>query len=306
MNWNYFLLDPLSWDEWRAWWDTREERALDIALSLFVITVLVIAVNIVSRRLLTRALRTFVTRAEKAKSTDAALIKRRADTVAGTMNWAIGIFVGIIAIGLVLGEFGFDLTTLIAGIGIVGIGLGLGAQLLVRDVLNGLFILMEDQYGVGDIVKVAGVSGQVVDVNPRRTVLRDLDGNVHVVPNSAITVATNMTQGFSRINLDIGVAYEEDIDRVVAVINDVGEKLAVDRAEDILSTPKVLRVDGFAENGVTIKVVGDVRVFMQWELSGELRKRIKERFDAESIEIPYPHRVSIVRGESQRGPFPSD
>jgi small conductance mechanosensitive channel len=187
-------------------------------------------------------------------------------------------------------------TTLVAGFGIIGLGIGLGAQTLVKDVINGMFILVEDQYGVGDVVSIAGVTGVVEEINPRRTVLRDLDGNVHTVPNSAIGVATNMTQQFSRINLDVGVAYEENIDRVIEVINDVCTDLVADYSGDVITPPQVLRVNALADSGVVIKILGDVRIGTQWMLMGELRRRIKNRFDEEGIEIPYPHRTMVQKG----------
>jgi small conductance mechanosensitive channel len=184
----------------------------------------------------------------------------------------------------------------VAGVGVAGIAIGLGTQTLVKDVINGIFILVEGQYAVGDVVQVAGVSGEVIEITPRRTVLRDVNGHVHVVPNSAITVATNMTQGFSRINLDVTVAYEEDIDRVTAVLDQVCAGLAADRAADFISTPKVVRVDNLGNDGIDLKILGDVRVFKQWELMGELRRRIKNRFDAEGIEIPYHREVQVPFG----------
>jgi small conductance mechanosensitive channel len=164
-----------------------------------------------------------------------------------------------------------------------------------------MFILVEGQYAVGDVVNVAGVGGQVIEITPRRTVLRDQNGHVHIVPNSAITVATNMTQGFSRINLNVSVAYEEDIERVTQVINDECEKLAADFPMDIILAPKVLRVDALGADGIDIKILGDVKVFRQWDLMGELRRRLKARFDDEGIEIPYRREVLVPYGGGAAG-----
>jgi small conductance mechanosensitive channel len=178
---------------------------------------------------------------------------------------------------------GVNVATLIAGFGIVGIAVGLGAQAFVKDIINGIFILTEDQYRVGDVVTVAGVTGEVVDINPRRTVVRDETGAVHSIPNGAIAVATNQTQGFSRINLDVPVTYDTEIGRATDLIRRVYEETAKERPEDFLGPPKLVRLNALLENYALIRVNGDVRVGTQWELTGELRRRLKERFESEGI-----------------------
>lgn len=283
-----FLFNPASWDDWQQW-------AGDNLTALVLIGIGLGIANFLFRRFAVRLLRRAVLRTATLRKEDEVLAIRRADTLAATVNWGFAIILTFLGTGLVLSQLGLNVSALIASVGVVGIALGLGAQTLVKDLINGLFILVEDQYGVGDVVQVAGVSGLVVEINPRRTVLRDLDGNVHVIPNSAITIATNMTRGFSRINVDFAVAYEEDIDRVTDVVNDVCRELSEERAADIIDPPKVLRVDALAASGVVVKVVGDVRPFMQWELMGELRRRVKKRFDVEGIEIPYPHQTTVIK-----------
>lgn len=291
-----FLFDPTSWSDWRGLF-TNEEGQLSVAAErLFTVLGIIVGLlvlDLILRWLIRRARSRIAERMTASRPGDAVAIRGRLETIAATLNWALTIFLVFLGTGLILGSLGLDVTTLVAGVGVVGIALGLGAQMLVRDVINGLFILLENQYQVGDVVQVAGVSGQVIEINPRRTVLRDLDGNVHSVPNSAITVATNMTPGTSRINLDISVSYEEDIDRAIRIINEECARLAEERRNDILEAPRVLRVDALGESGVVIKVLGEVRSFTKWELMGELRRRIKNRFDAEGIEIPYPHRMVI-------------
>jgi small conductance mechanosensitive channel len=135
-------------------------------------------------------------------------------------------------------------------------------------------------------------------VGLRRTVLRDLDGIVHYIPNGEIGVASNFTQEYSRVNLNVGVSYSEDLDHVMQVINRVGEEIAADPewAPAIITPPKALRVDNLGDSGIDIKVVGDTKPIKQWEVMGELRKRLKKAFDDEGIEIPYPHRVMVTRG----------
>jgi small conductance mechanosensitive channel len=179
----------------------------------------------------------------------------------------------------------------LAGLGVAGIAIGFGAQSLVRDLINGIFILLENQYGIGDVVTAAGISGLVEEVNLRRTILRDLDGIVHTIPNGEIRIASNFTKDYSRVNLNIPVAYGEDLDHVIAVINRIGKELAQDPAwqDLILKPPQVLRVDNFGDSGIEIKVLGDTRPIRQWDVMGELRRRLKKVFDEEGIEIPWPH-----------------
>jgi small conductance mechanosensitive channel len=180
---------------------------------------------------------------------------------------------------------------MLAGLGIVGIAVGFGAQGLIRDIFSGIFILLEDQYRIGDVVNVAGIGGLVEEINLRRTVLRDLDGIVHSIPNGEIKVASNFTKGYSRVNLNISVAYGEDLDHVIEVINRVCKEMAEDPkwSTDFVSMPQVLRVDKLGDSGIDIKILGDTKPIRQWDIMGELRLRLKRTFDEEGIEIPWPH-----------------
>jgi small conductance mechanosensitive channel len=161
----------------------------------------------------------------------------------------------------------------------------------VKDIVAGLFIILENQYRVGDVVRIADVSGIVEDINLRRTALRDLDGIVHVVPNGEIRVASNFTKEWSRVNMNVSVAYGEDLDHVISVINRVGKELAEDSqwAPSILTPPRALRVDNLGNSGIEIKILGETKPIRQWDVMGELRKRLKKAFDEEGIEIPWPH-----------------
>jgi len=293
------FLVPATADEWGDWF---RENGLTIAA----VIVGLLVIRLVVQRVVSRVIRSASLRAARARAEDPEVVERRVDTLLSTLGWLFNIFLALLGAVIVLDQLGVQVSALVAGVGVAGLAVGLAAQTLIKDVINGLFILVEGQYAVGDVVRVAGVSGQVVEITPRRTVLRDLDGNVHIIPNSAITVATNMTSGFSRINLNILVAYEEDLSRVVAVINEECERLVADRPDDFLSTPAVVRVDRLAEDGVELKVVGDVKAFKQWELMGELRRRVKERFDREGIEIPYRHEVQVMPRARKRDTASSD
>ncbi len=218
-------------------------------------------------------------------------MKKRADTIQYVFM-GVGKILIIILIGfLILGELNVSIGPILAGLGIVGIAVGFGAQYLIRDLIAGVFILMENQYRVGDVARVADIAGLVEDITLRKTVLRDLDGIVHHVPNGEIKVASNFTRHFSRVNLDVSVAYGTDLDHAIAVINRVGKEVAEDSnwSWRIKTPPQVLRVNKLGDSGIEIKILGDVKPIEQWNVMGELRYRIKKAFDAEGIEIPWPH-----------------
>jgi small conductance mechanosensitive channel len=229
-------------------------------------------------------------------------LARRVQTLSGALVTVVAIVVAIAAIFMILAEVGVDVTPLLATAGVAGIAIGLGAQGLIKDMIAGLFILMEDQYNKGDVVKVAGIAGQVEDVTLKRTVLRDLDGIVHSIPNGEITTASNYTKEYSRLHLDVPVAYGEDLDRCIEVINRVGQELAKDPAwgPKLRSAPQSLGVNKFGDSGIDIKVLGDTKPMMQWEVTREYRRRIKKAFDDEGIEIPWPH-IKLYYGEPKKG-----
>jgi moderate conductance mechanosensitive channel len=224
-------------------------------------------------------------------------LERRVNTIARLIIRIGGAVIGIIAVLMALGEFNIDIGPAVAGLGVVGIAVGFGAQTLIRDWLAGIFIVLENQFSEGDVVRIGGVEGAVESFSLRRTTLRDLDGTVHTVPNGQITVASNMTRLWARVNLDVGVAYDTDIDRATALINAVGDELQADPewGPRLLEPPKVVRVNALADSAVTLKVLGQVRAAEQWAVAGELRKRILGAFAANGIEIPFPHRVVVSR-----------
>ena len=203
----------------------------------------------------------------------------------------------VVAFLTILAEFGINLAPVLAGLGVAGVAVGFGAQALVRDVLNGFFILLENQYGLGDVVVVADRAGLVEEVNLRRTVLRDLDGAVHSVPNGEIRIVSNLTRDWSRVNLNIPVGYETDVDHAVSVLNRIGHDMAADPALGpfIVEAPQVLRVDALDDSGYALKVLGVTRPIHQWDVMGELRKRVLQTFPREGIEIPYPHTVLLAK-----------
>jgi small-conductance mechanosensitive channel len=218
-------------------------------------------------------------------------IEKRANTLVSIFKGIGRVFIVIIVVMMILPELGVDVVPLLAGFGIAGVAIGFGAQYLIRDLIAGIFIILENQYRVGDVVRVADIAGLVEDVTLRKTVLRDLDGIVHHVPNGEIKTASNFTRHFSRVNLNISVGYGTDLDHAISVINRVGQELSKDAKwrKVIKSPPQVLRVDNLGDSGIDIKILGDVKPIEQWAVMGELRLRLKKAFDAEGIEIPWPH-----------------
>lgn len=230
-------------------------------------------------------------------------LKKRMDTLDALGGRTLQAFIVMIAGLMVLGRAGLDIGPAVAGLGVVGIAVGFGAQSLVKDYLNGALILIENQFGKGDVVRAAGVAGSVEDFTLRRTTLRDLDGVVHTIPNGEIRVASNMTRVWSRINEDITVVYGTDIDKAIDVVDRVGAEMAGDPRwkRRVLEAPRVERVAALAEYGVTLKVLGTVRAADQWAAAGDFRKRLLDAFKTNGIEIPRPQRVVLARDPRDAG-----
>ncbi|MDH5781225.1 MAG: mechanosensitive ion channel family protein [Dehalococcoidia bacterium] len=264
------------------WLDTHGIRIL-------VITIIAVALYLLLRRFVSPLVKRTIT--QRMKRYPEEEIKKRVDTLSSAIVNTGTVVIAVFAIITILPEFGVNIAALLAALGIVGIAVGFGAQSLIRDLLAGIFILLEDQYRVGDVVKIAGIAGLVEQIGLRRTILRDLDGIVHSIPNGEIRVASNFTKLYSRVNLNISVAYGEDLDRVIKVINRVCKEMAEEPkwSAEFVSTPKVLRVDKLGDSGIDIKILGDTKPMRQWDIMGELRLRIKRTFDKEGIEIPWPH-----------------
>jgi len=218
---------------------------------------------------------------------------RREDTLIRIISGTIKISTVVFIFLMILSEFGIDIAPLIAGAGVIGLAFGFGGQYLVKDVITGLFIILENQYRVGDVVEIAGTAGLVEDISLRVTILRDLDGTVHHVPHGEVKNVSNMSMGFSRVNMNIGVSYDADIEKVKEVINRVGKKLSEDEEfKDKITDPiKYVRIDSFGDSSVSLKILGETKPLAQWEVAGEMRMRIKKEFDKEGIEIPFPQMV---------------
>ena len=214
-------------------------------------------------------------------------------TVAKLFRW-VGTVAIIFAIFYVVAEnHGLNVAPLIAGAGIAGLAFGFGGQYLIRDLINGLFILIEGQYRINDVVKIGQHGGLVEDINLRITTLRDLEGRVIIIPNGEVKEVVNFTREYAQALLDIGVAYKENVDHVMEVIKEIGKEMRSDKyfSKLILGDVEMLGVDDFADSQVTIKFRMKTLPIKQWEVMRECRRRIKNRFDELGIEIPFPHRT---------------
>jgi len=228
---------------------------------------------------------------------------KRAETLVRLLRQILAVAVWATASLVVLRELGVEIAPILASAGVAGLAVGFGAQNLVRDVISGFFLILENQVRVGDVAIINGTGGLVERINLRTIVLRDLTGTVHVFPNGTVNTLANLTQAWSAHVFDIGVAYKEDTDKVVEVIRRVGAELKADETFGpmILEEMEVFGVDAFGDSAVVIKGRIKTVPIQQWAVGREFKRRVKKAFDAEGIEIPFPHR-SIYFGEASH-PF---
>lgn len=268
--------------------------------------VLIMLAGYVGVRLLRVAfhrLEAVIVRAGEATETVPGATRKRVTTLINLLQTLAAVMIWAVVAVMSLDQLGVAITPILAGAGIAGLAVGFGAQNLVRDVISGFFLVLENQVRVGDVAIVNGTGGLVESITFRTIVLRDLGGVVHVFPHGTVNTLSNMTMGWSAYVIDVGVAYKEDTDRVVAVMRRVAEELRgdPDYAQMILEPIEVFGVDDFGESEVTIKARLKTRPIQQWSVGREYRRRLKKAFDVEGIELPFPHR-SIYVGEASK-PF---
>jgi small conductance mechanosensitive channel len=259
-----------------------------ITVKVVIIFAIAIALNIIQKKMIPMAI---IARVPKVREESQEQLVTRTKTMAYVVTKVVAAIIWIIVFVMVLGTIKLDITPLLATLGVASLGLGFAIQNIIRDYLQGFFIVMEDWYRIGDWVTISGMEGEVEKVSPRRTVLREINGTMHVIPHSQVQFASNQTRDWARINLYITVAYKEDISHVYQVINGVCKELKddPDYGTNLTSTPSAMRVSDLGDHGVDICIRGYTKPGEQWGLTGELRKRIKNRFDKEGIEIPWPH-----------------
>lgn len=219
--------------------------------------------------------------------------ERRAQTFAAILDYSTRVLVVVTAGLVVLNEVGTNITPFVTGAGIAGVALGFGAQSLVKDVLAGVFILTEEHFRVGDVVEIAGKSGEVERVNLRTTFIRDVDGAMHIVPNGQITVATNKSFRWSRVVLDLQLGYDTDLENVEVLLKKVGAEMKADAAwsKDLLEEPQITGVESFNESSINIRVIVKTLPLRQWDVARHLRRRIKRVFDDAGVKMAFPQQV---------------
>jgi small-conductance mechanosensitive channel len=226
--------------------------------------------------------------------------RKRITTLMRVLRMVVRTTIIVIGLMIVLSEIGIDMGPLLATFGVLGLAVSFGAQSLVKDLISGVFLLLEDKIRVGDVVSIKGMSGTVESIQLRVVVLRALNGDLHVIPNGTIEEFTNMTKDYSRALWNIGVGYGEDVDNVIGVIKEEGEKLVIDHewSDKIRSPLKILGLQEMANSAIIIRCLLDTVPGEQWAITREFNKRLKKRFDLEGIEIPFPHRKVIIENVS--------
>jgi small-conductance mechanosensitive channel len=230
---------------------------------------------------------------------------KRATTLIRVVRRVAAVAASCVAVMMAVAELGVDLKPVLAAAGISGLAIGFGAQSVVKDVISGFFLLLENQVRVGDVVTIGGTGGLVEAITLRTLVLRDLAGNVHIIPHGSVDRVTNMTKDYSRYVFDVGIAYREDPDEVMQVLREVSEELRADPefAADILEPLEILGVDSLADSAVIIKCRIMTKPIQQWRIGREMNRRIKKAFDKHGIEIPFPHRT-LYWGVNKDGTAP--
>ncbi|MEW5819511.1 MAG: mechanosensitive ion channel family protein [Cyanobacteriota bacterium] len=219
---------------------------------------------------------------------------KRLQTIAKIIRTTLKILIIVLSLVLILSEIGVNVAPIIAGAGIIGLAISFGSQSLVKDIINGIFILIENQFGIGDVVSINGTGGVVEDMTLRVTILRDMSGKVYIIPNGQISTVIVSTKGWARANLDIGIAYKEDIDTAMAIIKDVADQMKKEFPEKIIDEPELLGVNELADSSVNIKLIMKTNPGEQWSVEREYRRRIKYALDEKNIEIPFPHTTLYI------------
>jgi small conductance mechanosensitive channel len=252
---------------------------------LLVIAVL-IAVFVIFQSVFPRVARAAILRGASTPDDE---MDRRANTIIHVVQRSAGIVIVVIGVIVILDQVGVDITAIITGLGIAGLALALGTQAAIRDAINGIFLLAEDQYRTGDVVRIADVTGTVESVSLRRTIIRDDDGVVHSVPNGSINVVSNYTRDFAQVNVEVQVAYGEDLSRVNGVIERVGKELGADARYGrlIIDPPVPGRVESVGDGGVTVQVTVRAKPQARWDVAAELRRRLAEAFIADGVRVPF-------------------
>ncbi|MEO5700153.1 MAG: mechanosensitive ion channel domain-containing protein [Casimicrobiaceae bacterium] len=230
---------------------------------------------------------------------------KRAETIGRVLRYIVTVVISLVASVLILSELGVAIAPILGAAGVVGLAIGFGAQSLVKDYFTGFFLVLENQLTTGDVVEIGGKSGLVEDVNLRFVRLRDYHGNVHYVPNGQISTVTNMSRGFAQSVIDVGIAYREDVDAVFEVMRAVGRDMQADPVFGlkIRGELEIAGVQSWADSAVELRCRFKVAPLEQWGVRREFLRRLKKAFDAQNIEIPFPH-LTVYAGIDKEGSAP--
>ncbi len=264
---------------------------LDHGPKIALIVICMVLLIVLSRTFSKRLVRIITARSRKKKSEKER--EERTATLVSVFRSTFRLLILFVGILMLLDEIGVPIITMLSGAAVVGLAIAFAAQNLLRDYLNGFNILLEDQYGINDVIKVNDLAGQVEKISLRITTLRDLEGTLHIIPHGSITAVSNLTHSWSRVKLDIGVAYKEDVDRVMEILMEEAFLIRQDPTFGplIIDNPEMLGVDAFADSAVVIRLLLKTKPLKQWLVKREMLRRIKNKFDAQNIEIPFPHRT---------------
>ena len=287
-------LEPRAGMQFRALADWALFHGLRILLILILAYALIRSTGLLVTR--------FEHELNKSTTLDALERAKRARTLGSVVYKVATVLITGIAGLMVLREFQVDIGPALTGAGIAGLAVGFGAQTLVRDIISGFFLILEDQVRVGDVAAINGTGGLVEAINLRTIVLRDAEGTVHVFPNGAIQTLANKSKDFSYYVIDLGISYREDPDRVAGVLRAIGGEMQADPTFSpwMLEPVEIMGVDAFGDWAVMLKMRIKTVPLKQWDVGREFRKRIRKRFEEENIEIPFPERVVTVRDAKDR------
>jgi len=279
-------------------YDKAENWIISEFTVLIILTIVVIITLRMVRFAISRLKKTFLKRAEKDENVDTDEATKKINTLFGILHGVIKVVLISVYLLIVLQKFGVNIAPILASAGIIGLAVGFGAQELVRDVISGFFILLEDQIRIGDVAVINGTSGLVEKIELRTITLRDFNGIVHIFQNGKIDTLSNRTKEWSAMVFDIGVAYKEDIQTVMEIMKTVGDELLIDPylKDKIIEPIEIFGLDEFADSALIIKARIKTKPSHQWAVGREYRKRLKSAFDTQNIEIPFPH-TTLYWGE---------
>ncbi len=277
------------------------EMSVDIAISTLRVVLIVCAAYIAIRllRMALNKLEEPLTRAAERSETVPGAAGKRIKTLIGVLSTIVVVLIWFIAALISLSDVGVNIGPILAGAGVVGLAVGFGAQNLVRDLVTGFFLILENQVRVGDVAVINGTGGLVEAITFRTITLRDLEAVVHIFPNGTINTLSNRSKDWSAYVIDVGVAYKEDTDQVTDVMRRVADEMQEDPkfGPAMLAPIEIFGVDDYGDSAVTIKARLKTRPLQQWNVGREYRRRLKKAFDAQGIEIPFPHRT-LYMGEA--------